>query len=132
MRAIGYALVAGVTLIAVVTLVRLHIEGGELFVAGRLDSPVGYRNATAALFALAFWPLIGLAVTRGRNPTLRATAFACPVLCLGLGFLTQSRGVIVGLAAGGWWRSCSAPSGSGARSSRCWGSPACWCSRGPC
>ena len=101
MRAIGYGLVGGVTLIAVVTLVRLHIEGGELFVAGRLDSPVGYRNATAALFALAFWPLIGLAVTRGRNPTLRATAFACSVLCLGLAFLTQSRGVIVGLAVGG-------------------------------
>lgn len=101
MRAIGYGLVAGVTLLALVTLVRMHTEGPELFVAGRLDSPVGYRNATAALFALAFWPLVGLAVTRGRNPTLRATAFACAVLCLGLGFLTQSRGVIVGLAVGG-------------------------------
>lgn len=101
MRAIGYGLVAGVTLIAVVTLVRMHTEGTELFVAGRLDSPVGYRNATAALFALAFWPLIGLAVTRGRNPTLRAVAFSAAVLCIGLGFLTQSRGLIVGLAAGG-------------------------------
>jgi hypothetical protein len=101
MRAIGYALVGGVALFAVVTLVRMHTEGAELFIAGRLDSPVGYRNATAALFALAFWPLIGLAVTRGRNPTLRALAFSIAVLCLGLGFLTQSRGVIVGLAAGG-------------------------------
>ena len=101
MRAIGYGLVAGVALIAVVTLIRTHTEGTELFVAGRLDGPIGYRNATAALFALAFWPLIGLAVTRGRNPTLRAVAFAAAVLCLGLGFLTQSRGVIVALVAGG-------------------------------
>lgn len=101
MRAIGYGLVGGVALIALVTLVRMHAEGSDLFIAGRLDSPVGYRNATAALFALAFWPLIGLAVTRGRNPTLRATSFATAVLCLGLAFLTQSRGVIVALAAGG-------------------------------
>jgi hypothetical protein len=33
MRAIGYGLVAGVALIAVVTLVRMHTEGTELFVA---------------------------------------------------------------------------------------------------
>lgn len=101
MSAIGAGLVIGVVAIAVVTLVRMHVEGSELFVAGRLDSPVGYRNATAALFALAFWPLIGIAVTRGRNPTLRATAFAAAVLCLGLAFLTQSRGVIVALVLGG-------------------------------
>ena len=101
MSAIGAGLVLGVVAIAVVTLVRMHVEGTELFVAGRLDSPVGYRNATATLFALAFWPLIGIAVTRGRNPTLRATAFASAVLCLGLAFLTQSRGVIVALALGG-------------------------------
>lgn len=101
MSAIGAGLMIGVVAIAVVTLVRMHVEGSELFVAGRLDSPVGYRNATATLFALAFWPLIGIAVTRGRNPSLRAGTFAAAVLCLGLAFLTQSRGVIVGLALGG-------------------------------
>jgi hypothetical protein len=101
MSAIGAVLVIGVVAVAVVTLVRMHVEGTELFVAGRLDSPVGYRNATATLFALAFWPLIGIAVTRGRNPSLRAGTVAAAVLCLGLAFLTQSRGVIVGLALGG-------------------------------
>ena len=101
MNMIGAGLVGGVVLLAILTLLRMHAEGTELFVAGRLDSPVGYRNATAALFALAFWPLIGLAVTRGRNPSLRAAAFASAVLCLGLAFITQSRGVIVALAAGG-------------------------------
>ena len=101
MNMIGAGLIGGVVLLAVVTLLRMHAEGTELFVAGRLDSPAGYRNATAALFALAFWPLIGLAVTRGRNPSLRAAAVASAVLCLGLAFITQSRGVIVALAAGG-------------------------------
>lgn len=101
MRAVGGGIVAGIVLVAALTLVRMHAEGTELFVAGRLESPAGYRNATAALFALAFWPLIGVAVTRGRNPSLRAAAFAGGVLCLALAFLTQSRGVIVGLAAGG-------------------------------
>lgn len=101
MRALGYGLVGGLAVLAVVTLIRMHVDGSDLFIAGRLDSPVGYRNATAALFALAFWPLIGVAVTRGRNPTLRAVSFATSVLCLGLAFLTQSRGVIVALAAGG-------------------------------
>ncbi|MGI8804301.1 MAG: O-antigen ligase family protein, partial [Thermoleophilaceae bacterium] len=101
MNMIGAGLIGGVVLLAVVTLLRMHAEGTELFVAGRLDSPAGYRNATAALFALAFWPLIGLAVTRGRNPSLRGAAVASAVLCLGLAFITQSRGVIVALAAGG-------------------------------
>lgn len=101
MAALGAGLVGGIVAIALLTLVRLHVDGGDLFVAGRLDSPAGYRNATAALFAIAFWPLIGAAVSRGRNPTLRASAFAAAVLCLGLAFLTQSRGVLVALAVGG-------------------------------
>ena len=91
-----------------ITLVFLHLDGADLFVAGRLDDPIGYRNATATLFAFAFWPLIGVAAERGRNAPLRAVAFAAAVLALGLAFLTQSRGVTIGLCAGGS-SSCDRP-----------------------
>lgn len=100
-RTIGALLIGGVTLLGAVTLVRMHLHGSELFVGGRLDTPAGYRNATACLFALAFWPLIGAAVTRGRNPTLRAGGFAAAVLMLGLAFVTQSRGALLALVLGG-------------------------------
>ena len=37
----------GIVVIAVVTLVGLFADGGDLFLAGRLDEPIGYRNAVA-------------------------------------------------------------------------------------
>jgi hypothetical protein len=98
---LGSGIVAGVVIIALVTLVGLFADGGDLFLAGRLDEPIGYRNAVAALFAFAFWPLIGIAAERGRKPPLRAVAIAAAVLALGLAFLTQSRGVLIGLCIGG-------------------------------
>lgn len=100
-RRLGDLLVGGVVAIAVVVLLRLLLEGTDLFVAGRLNIPVGYRNGTAALFAFAVWPLLGLAARRGVQSGLRAAAFAATALVLGLAFLTQSRGVALGLAAGG-------------------------------
>jgi hypothetical protein len=66
-----------------------------------LDDPVEYRNATAALFALAFWPLVALAARRAPSPALRGPAFGLATLVLGLAFLTQARGVVLGLALGG-------------------------------
>jgi hypothetical protein len=98
---VGHALVAGISLLAIITLLRMRASGPELFLAGRLDSPVGYRNGTAALFAFPVWPLIVLAATHGRGPALRAGAMAWAVLCLGLSFSTQSRGVALGLVCGG-------------------------------
>src|SRR4051794_28698317 len=55
---VGQATVVGITLLALVTLVRMRSHGPDLFLAGRLDSPVGYRNGTAALFAFPVWPLV--------------------------------------------------------------------------
>lgn len=98
---VGHALVAGISLLAVITLLRMRANGPDLFLAGRLDSPIGYRNGTAALFAFPVWPLIVIAATRGRSPALRAGALAWAVLCLGLSFATQSRGVALGLVCGG-------------------------------
>jgi hypothetical protein len=99
-RWVGAALAVGVAIIALITLVRLVADGTEAFLAGRLDDPIGYRNGTAALFGFAVWPLIGVAAVRGFNPALRAAAFGGAVLLLGLAFLTQSRGVLLGVAAG--------------------------------
>jgi O-antigen ligase len=98
---VGYAVVAGIAILALVTLLRMRANGPDLFLAGRLDSPVGYRNGTAALFAFPVWPLVVVAAVRGRRPPLRAAAFAAAVLCLGLAFVTQSRGVALGLVCGG-------------------------------
>lgn len=100
-RRVGALVIGGITLIGAITLIRMHFAGAELFVAGRLDAPTGYRNATACLFAMAFWPLLGVAASKSRNPSLRASSFAAAVLVLGLVFLTQSRGALVGLAIGG-------------------------------
>ena len=70
------------------------------FLAGRLDDPVGYRNATAALFALCFWPLLAVGAHRRAHPLLRAACLALAVTALALAFLTQSRGVVLGFACG--------------------------------
>jgi hypothetical protein len=97
---VGQGIFFGVGVVAVVTLIAVIANGTDLFSGGRLEDPLGYRNATATLFAFAFWPLIGLASERGRNTPVRAVSFAIAVLSLGLAFLTQSRGVAIGLVCG--------------------------------
>ena len=97
---IGSLLLVGVTVIAALAVARMLVDGSELFLAGRLNLPLGYRNGTAALFAFALWPLIGIAARRGFPSGLRAGAFAAAALMLGLAFLTQSRGVLLGVLAG--------------------------------
>jgi O-antigen ligase len=98
---VGGLLVASLATIAGVTLVELLADPESLFLAGRLDDPVGYRNATACLFAVAFWPLVSAAAHRQLSPVLRAPAFSAGALVLGLAFLTQARGVALGLLLGG-------------------------------
>ena len=88
---------AGVT---VLTFILVLARGEDLFLAGRLDAPIGYRNGTASLFVLAFWPLLCVAAAKEVTPLLRCGAFAVGVVALGLSFLTQSRGAFVGFAAG--------------------------------
>lgn len=92
---------AGLAAIVVGMLVALHTDGVAQFLAGRLDEPVGYRNGTAALFALAYWPLACLAAQRSAHALLRACCFALAIAALALAFLTQSRGVVLGFAGGG-------------------------------
>ncbi|MFI5010338.1 MAG: O-antigen ligase family protein [Solirubrobacterales bacterium] len=100
LRVAAYGVVGGVVLIGVYTLGHMLVDGASIFLAGRLNGPVEYRNATALLFCLAYWPLIVIAATRGRGRALRAVCLGLAELMLGLAFLTQSRGVVLGLGCG--------------------------------
>ncbi len=64
---------SGVAVVAA-TLIVAAGDGAAHFLAGRLNDPVGYRNGTAALFALCAWPLITVAAQRRIHPLLRAAA----------------------------------------------------------
>jgi O-Antigen ligase len=92
-------LTAGIAAIVALSFAFVLFNGTDWFIAGRLDEPVGYRNGTAALFALCFWPLISVAAQR-RLPFVRAGAFALAAVALGLALLTQSRGLVIGFGAG--------------------------------
>lgn len=67
---------------------------------GTLDFPLGYRNAEAAFFAIAFFPAIGLAADRELDWRLRAPALATATLCLELFLLAQSRASMPAMLVG--------------------------------
>jgi hypothetical protein len=100
LRVAAEGITVGIACIAVYTLARMLVDGPAIFLAGRLNDPIGYRNATALLFAIAYWPLISSAATRSRPRAVRAVSFGLAELMLGLAFLTQSRGLLLGLACG--------------------------------
>jgi tetratricopeptide (TPR) repeat protein len=100
LAAAGWAMIAGLGAVALYVLVGLLTHGSSLYLAGRLNAPIDYRNATALLFAIPVAPCIVAAAARGYRRPLRAAALGLSTLCLGLTFLTQSRGVLIGLAAG--------------------------------
>ncbi len=100
LRVAAHGVVGGIVLIALYALAKMLLDGPAIYLAGRLNGPVEYRNATALLFCLAYWPLIVVAATRARGRAVRAVCFGLAELMLGLAFLTQSRGVILGLGCG--------------------------------
>jgi hypothetical protein len=100
LAAVGWAVAAGIGAVALYVLIRLEVDGVPLYLAGRLNGPIDYRNASALLFALPVWPFIIAAATRTNRRPVRAAAFALATLCIGLAFLTQSRGIVIGLALG--------------------------------
>ena len=71
------------------------VAGGHSFADGRLAAPVGYENASAALFLGAFWPAVLLASGRATPPPLRGLLLATAGLLLGLAVLCQSRGSLI-------------------------------------
>jgi hypothetical protein len=65
------------------------------FVDGRLAAPVGYENASAALFLCAFWAALVLAARRETPAHWRAVLLATAGLAIQLTLLAQSRGSLV-------------------------------------
>jgi UDP-GlcNAc:undecaprenyl-phosphate/decaprenyl-phosphate GlcNAc-1-phosphate transferase len=94
MGAIGAVVVAG----AVITAVRmLGSSPGDLFLAGRLDAPLGYINGQAAIHLLGLWCC--LAATEQRRSAIAAgLGLAGATLLAALLILSQSRGVAIATA----------------------------------
>ena len=84
----------GVGAIAVVLLFRLasadHVS--SLIVGGRLASPTGYENSTAALFTIDALVCIGLATRRELPAPLRGLLLALAAGSLQLAVIVESRG----------------------------------------
>ncbi len=93
------AAVAGVA--DVIGLLTSNTPPDLLEVDGTLDSPLGYRNANAAFFAIALFAAVGLASDPERDWRLRGLALGTGTLAIDLMMLSQSRASIpaVGLAA---------------------------------
>ena len=86
--------VAAVGAAAVVLTVRSD-SPLSAFVGGLFSEPVGYHNANAALFLVAFWPALMLASRREVPPLARGLFLATAGLLLPLVVLPQSRGSLI-------------------------------------
>jgi O-antigen ligase len=82
--------------LAVYVAVRLDAATGRslgaLFSDERLDYPVGYPNATAAQWLMAFWPALLLAREERLPPALRGLLAGGAVVLADLALFSQSRG----------------------------------------
>lgn len=99
-RRLGDLITLGLGTIVAFTVVAVLVDAEGAFLAGRLDAPISYRNGTAAIFVMAFWALGCVGASRLRPLWARVPACSLAALALGLVFLTQSRGALIGFAAG--------------------------------
>ncbi|MGB9183413.1 MAG: MraY family glycosyltransferase, partial [Solirubrobacteraceae bacterium] len=84
----------GIVVVAISVLVRLlGSDPSTLFIAGRLNSPLGYINGEACVFAMGAW--FGLALAERRKPLLAGVGAATAVVMAGLALLSQSRGAAI-------------------------------------
>lgn len=86
--------VLAVTVIALITIVRVTgaADPGRFFIEARLIAPLGYHNASAALWTSGALPALALASRREVIAWLRPVFLGSAALLLGLALLTQSRG----------------------------------------
>jgi hypothetical protein len=101
-RSFAVAIVAlGAASVTVATALKLRgsVHPDALFFGGRLDFPISYVNAQAALMLLGFWPAAAVAARREAPLAVRGAAVggSTAVLCGWL--LTQSKGGGLGLIA---------------------------------
>lgn len=94
------AFAGGVAVIGLLVLLDLGRSSsfGDLFVAGRLDAPIGYPNATAALFLLGFWPALFLASRREAPWAVRSLMLGVAGGLAALALLPQSRASVAAFA----------------------------------
>jgi UDP-GlcNAc:undecaprenyl-phosphate/decaprenyl-phosphate GlcNAc-1-phosphate transferase len=84
----------GITVVAASVLVRmLGSDPVGLFIAGRLNSPLGYVNGEGCVFAMGCW--LSLAVAERREAPLAGLGAAGTVAMAGLALLSQSRGAAI-------------------------------------
>jgi UDP-GlcNAc:undecaprenyl-phosphate/decaprenyl-phosphate GlcNAc-1-phosphate transferase len=96
--------------------IRLFVgSGDELFVAGRLNEPLGYVNGQAGYLLLGVWPLVAVA-ERARNSLLGGGALAGATFLGALVLLGQTRAVIPAVAASALLMLIAAPG----RTRRAW------------
>jgi UDP-GlcNAc:undecaprenyl-phosphate GlcNAc-1-phosphate transferase len=76
----------------------LGSDSSNLFVAGRLDWPLGYVNGQASFYLLALWPCVALAEQR-RWPALSGLGLGAASLLTSLLVLSQSRGIAIAALA---------------------------------
>jgi UDP-GlcNAc:undecaprenyl-phosphate GlcNAc-1-phosphate transferase len=85
---------AGIAIVAASVLVRmLGSDPSGLFLGGRLNSPLGYVNGEACVFAMGCW--LSLAVAERREPILAGLGAAATVALACLTLLSQSRGAAI-------------------------------------
>jgi UDP-GlcNAc:undecaprenyl-phosphate/decaprenyl-phosphate GlcNAc-1-phosphate transferase len=84
----------GIAVVAVTVLVRmLGTDPGTLFIAGRLNSPLGYINGEGCVFAMGCW--LSLALAERRQPLLAGLGAGVTVALACLALLSQSRGAAI-------------------------------------
>lgn len=92
---------AVIAVLAVVTSVVLITDSTplDLYRFGRLNYPVTYSNAQAALFVLGFWPAAAFSASRRVPAVLRALSLGAATANLAAALLAQSKGSVIGLVA---------------------------------
>ncbi len=96
-RTVALILGAPALLTAVLTVAKLLTGHGQgAFLDGRLDSPMGYINATAGMLVMGIWPWIALAETASGR-AVRAAMLASAALIAGTAVLTQSRATVLAM-----------------------------------
>ncbi len=66
----------------------------RFLIGSRLSEPLGYPNATGALFMILFWLMVGLASRPWLAAPARGVCFGLASINLTLNVLTQSRGSV--------------------------------------
>ena len=86
--------VAVIAIVDLVTFATATGAGGRLL-ESRYLGPIGYANGTAALGAMAFWPLLAVAAGTRFGAAARIVALPAAVVVLAWALLPQSRGTML-------------------------------------